>query len=156
MTKTYQHNSLQALKNCFDNQLHPDFSLSFKKSSLHCHNALLSPSSQLLASLITQQTSDYTITSDLDAADNILSLVLSTFYGHPLSLSKANIIDVLHLSWNLKALDLYNFVKGCVVNKKDATFQLPINEILNNLLNDNFKDQSIVYQKNLFKFINFY
>ncbi|KAL0216979.1 hypothetical protein RCL1_007462 [Eukaryota sp. TZLM3-RCL] len=146
MTKTYQHNSLQALKNCLDNQLHPDFSLSFKNSSLHCHNALLSPSSQLLASLITQQTNDYTITSDLDASDNILSSVLSTFYGHPLSLSKANIIDVLHLSWNLKAVDLYNFTKDCIVNKRDATFQLPINKILNNLLNDNFKDQSIVYQ----------
>ncbi|KAL0221021.1 hypothetical protein RCL1_000875 [Eukaryota sp. TZLM3-RCL] len=162
MSVTFNHNSLQALKDCLDNLLHPDFSLSYNDCSLQCHSALVSPPSQLLASLVAERTYDHTMETDIDASDNVLNSIVSTFYGQPLILSKDNILDVLYLSWNLKALDLYKFAKESVQNnlfvasnQKHTTFQFPISQIISNLANDCFKDQKVVYKDKCIQFHKF-
>ncbi|KAL0212653.1 hypothetical protein RCL1_006279 [Eukaryota sp. TZLM3-RCL] len=152
----FQHNSLDCLIQAQAEALVADFNVIFNETSVSCHKAIVSQSSQRLQKLIHKNQNDYDLPEFDDATVDHFNALVSCFYGQSLNLTSSNALPLYFLSKSLSCTDIATECKKVVEQTTSITHQIPTSTIFKNLQNDEFKDHQITFHDqsiNIHKFL---
>ncbi|KAL0210387.1 hypothetical protein RCL1_004823 [Eukaryota sp. TZLM3-RCL] len=152
----FQHQSLDYLLLAQREALLTDFDIVFNETSVSCHKAIVSQSSQRLQKLIHKNQNDYDLPEFDDATIDDLTNLVRCFYGQSLDITTPNALPLYFLSKSLSCTELATICKSVSANSSPKTHQIPSSTILKNLQNDEFKDHQIIFHDqsiNIHKFL---
>ncbi|KAL0210406.1 hypothetical protein RCL1_004842 [Eukaryota sp. TZLM3-RCL] len=152
----FQHKSLDYLLLAQREALLTDFDIVFNETSVSCHKAIVSQSSQRLQKLIHKNHNDYDLPEFDDATIDDLTNLVRCFYGQSLDVTTPNALPLYFLSKSLSCAELATICKSVSANSSPKTHQIPSSTILKNLQNDEFKDHQIIFHDqsiNIHKFL---
>ncbi|KAL0210458.1 hypothetical protein RCL1_004894 [Eukaryota sp. TZLM3-RCL] len=152
----FQQKSLDYLLLAQREALLTDFDIIFNETSVSCHKAIVSQSSQRLQKLIHKNQNDYDLPEFDDATIDDLTNLVRCFYGQSLDITNPNALPLYFLSKSLSCTELATICKSVSANSSPKTHQIPTSTILKNLQNDEFKDHQIIFHDqsiNIHKFL---
>ncbi|KAL0224967.1 hypothetical protein RCL1_002879 [Eukaryota sp. TZLM3-RCL] len=141
----FHHNVLDFLLYAQSMSLHTDFEINFNQERLPCHKAIVSQFSERLSSLIQNNQDSHEVDEYVEASYGGLLSLVQCFYGKTLAITSENALSLFLLAKSLSCSDLTSLCKSFLGTFKESEYQTPVSTILENLLNDNFKDHQIIF-----------